>query len=116
MPAMQPLWRQTYSPFGINRTRTGRKWPWAGRVPGNGAPSSNSAPAPFGFHRLDDSERLPRKGHPSSLSDAGHTGIGSSKVTNHSYRHDGGEYNKDAISLDAIFVKKDVSISDAQQV
>lgn len=113
---MQPLWRQIYKSFGTNRTRTGRKWPWARRVPGNGAPSSNSAPAPFGFHRLDDSERLPKKGHPYCLPDARHTGIGSSKVTNHSYRHDGGEYDENAIALDAILVKKDVSISDAQQV
>lgn len=122
MPAMQPVLRQIYNSFSIDRTRarkgswTGRKWLWTGKVLENDAPSSNSNPTPRGFRRIDDSERLPGKRYLSSQSDAAYTGIGSSTVTNHSYRHDDGGYNKDAIPLDAIHVKKDVSISDAQQV
>ena len=122
MPAMQPVLRQIYKSFSLNRTRprkgswTSRKWLWAGKVLENEAPNSNSNPTPSGFHRLDDSERLPKKTYLSSLSDAAYTGIGNSTVTNHSYRDDDGGYNKDAIPLDAIHVKKDVSISDVQQV
>lgn len=122
MPAMQPVLRQIYKFFSVNSTRarkgsgTGRKWLWAGKVLGNDAPSSDSNPTPCGFHRLDDSERLHKTRYLSPLSDAAYTGIGSSTVTNHSYRHDDGGYNKDAIPLDAIHVKKDVSISDVQQV
>lgn len=122
MPAMQPVLRQIYKFFSINGTRarkgpwTGRKWLWAGKVLENDAPSSNSDPIPFGFHRLNDSERLPPKNHPPSPSHAPYTGNGSSTVTNQSYRHDDGGYNKDAIPLGAIHVKNDVSVSDVQQV
>lgn len=119
---MQPVLRQIYKSFGIDATRarksswTGRKWLCAGKVLENDAPNSNSNPTPCGFHRLDDSEGLPQKKYLSSLSNTAYTGIGSSTVTNHSYRHDDGEYNKGAIPLDAIHVKKDVSVSDEQQV
>ena len=119
---MQPLLRQIYEVFGINRIRalkgskTSRKWPWSGRVVENDAPSPNSNPPPRGFHRLNDSERLHRADYPYSVSDAEYTGVGTPKVTNHSYRHDGGGYNKDAIPLDAIHVKKEMSVSGARQV
>ena len=122
MPAMQSVLRQIYKFFSIDRTRPrkgswiGRKWLWTGKVLENDAPGSNSNPTPCGFHRLGDSERPPKKTYLSSLSDTAYTGIGSSTVTNYSYRHDDGGYNKDAIPLDAIHVKKDVRISDAQQV
>lgn len=80
------------------------------------APNSNSNPTPCGFHRLDNSERLPKKTYLSSLLDVAYTGIGSSTVTNNFYTDDDGGYNKDAIPLDAIHVKKDVSVSDVHQV
>ena len=118
---MQPVLRQIYKTFSINRTRarkgsgTSRKWPWAGKVLENDALSPNSNPTPHGFHRLDDSERLSENKYLPSLSDAAYTGYGSSTVTNHGHRHDDGGYNKDAIPLDAIHVKTDLSISDVQQ-
>ena len=122
MPAMQPLLHPIYEFLGVNRiralngSRTGGKWPWAGRVVENDAPGPSANPAPRGFLRLDDSERLDGREYLATVSDAGYIGIGISKVTNHSYGRDGGGDSKDAIPLDAIHVKKELSISDARQV
>ena len=122
MPAMQPLLNPILKRFGTERTGVskrsgnGHKSPWAARLRENDARNALSTPAPARFHRLDDTERPPTNAHSSSMSDAIYVGAEESSTTNDSfYRQDSGRIDQDAVPLNAIHVKKDVSISGAQQ-
>ena len=101
---------------GSKRSGSGNQRLWTARLQRNDARDARDAPAPAGFCRLDDTDRPLGKANPSSLSDALYMGAGNSTTTNDSYRQDSGGIDQDAVPLNAIHVKKVVSVSDAQQV
>lgn len=117
---MQPLLRPLLNCFGIRQTGAskrsdkGHKSTWAGRLLENEARNAPANPAPSGFHRLGDPERLPGKDYPSSLSDGISTGAGNSTFVDHSsWTDDGGGLDRDAVPLNKIYVDKDIIVSRA---
>lgn len=120
---MQPLLRSFLKFLNAKHTRTskhsekGRKDQWAGNSLEGGARGFHPNGAPGGFHRLEDSDQRPILTSPSSVSNAIYVGARKSTTTTQSFlEHDNGGVGQDAIPLNAIRVKKDVSISGAQKV
>lgn len=120
---MQPLLRSFLKFLNAKHTRTskhsekGRKDQWAGKSLEGDARGFHPNAAPGGFHRLEDSEQLPIQTlTPSSVSNTIYVGARKSTTTTQSFlEHDNGGVGQDAIPLNAIRVKKDVSISGAQK-
>ena len=125
LPAMQSLLSPTLKYFGTEEdsersknSGNGHKTSWRTSLQGSSAQNASSKLAPAGFRRLNDTEQPPKTAGPSSLAYALYVGSGNLPTTTNKsfYRQDSGGSDQDTVPLNAIHVKKVVSVSDTQKV